>query len=826
VPAEPSPPTSSAAGRTGSRADLLAALSAQLDSGGDPHLATIERCVERADSPELADLLRRAAIPRLLDGPTVAALLELSVEQGEALLDTLQRYPFVRPHPSGGFAYHDGVRDSLRRWWVEPERVEDFRVLARRLVQSKSAALAECRQLSRELQLARDTLRAANPARLTTIRTAVEWRLAIALKEALYHAHDAGRDDVQQFLIDHMKVVESEPRLIELAAGELPGLREDLTATDAGTTLARGWLCYLEGRFRQQLGQHEQSLDLLRRPLAEIASDDSAEASKLRHWLLGEMGNGLLLLDRLPEAEQAYVASLAALGADHDVDLWNLAAAHQRLGDLQMALMQLTEAVASLERAVEAAQRAQNDQSVVLARLQLAQGHAQLGNREAALAQVGRAVHESRTLPARRLASALSPTDDLETHRQVAVQLMRLVSRSDLRVVDTLLAEGVGLSAGPTADASVARMIGLRAELLTQHGALDRAEDDLDHLAELSTELDDLQRTELELLGGFLRAHVHRHRGRFGESLQAWDVLVDHSGADDASWARLAARSNRADLLILTGRLDEAREELTAAAERWRGLGVRAYDALVTCRIAEVCTRQGRTAEANAMLDAAANVLLSGDRSLAEEYHRGMAANLTASGDVVEALEHARLRAAAARDGADDVLASRALDESAVLATLAGQWSLAAQLSGEAQREQLRLQRAQERRPSAAETQADELVQAAALIFFEGSDQRRHDLEAARRRYGEALELDPDNAWLHVCRYYVCMEQGDANQAEQELRRLRQLDADWLRPWLADRSGVPATPPSAGSGAWGQVAQPIERVGGWLRRALGGSKKS
>jgi tetratricopeptide (TPR) repeat protein len=226
------------------------------------------------------------------------------------------------------------------------------------------------------------------------------------------------------------------------------------------------------------------------------------------------------------------------------------------------------------------------------------------------------------------------------------------------------------------------------------------------------------------------------------------------------------------------------------------------------------------------MLAAVEEVMLSGDRSLAEEYHRAAATNLAASGDVVGALEHARRRVEAARDCADDVLVGRALDEAAVLASLAGQWESAARLSGEAQREQLRAQRAQERRPSHAEQRADELVRAAALVFFEGSDQRRKDLEAARRRYGEALELDPDNAWLHVCRYYVCLEQEDFHQCAQELRRLRQLDVDWLRPWLADRTAAPDAAQTPSSGTWSQAAGSIERVGGWLRRTLGASRTS
>ena len=359
------------ADRLAAVADLIGRLEPSVDSSA----STVAQCARQVkdSDPALARLLERAALPRRLDAPLVAMLAEVDDDEGTRLLSRLTDYSFVRPHPSGGWAYHDRVRDAVRAQWASGPGAEDFRNLSQRLSRHMLGSFAESRRLARELQIATPTLLAVQPARLAAMRTAVEWYLVISFKEAVYHAGDAGLADVNDLFGDVIGQVESSPQLVEIALAALHGLPPDLAAN--GDPVQAGWLRYWEARLLMHLDQPSEAEAMLR-PLAGVTDGadlvDDAEAAmgpiddalRLRHWAAGDLGLCLEQQQRLLEAEAVYARDLRLAVAD-GVDAWNLGLAYQRLATLQLAQFRVTDAAESLRGAVDAARAAGNNRALV-----------------------------------------------------------------------------------------------------------------------------------------------------------------------------------------------------------------------------------------------------------------------------------------------------------------------------------------------------------------------------------------------------------------------------------------------------------------------------
>jgi tetratricopeptide (TPR) repeat protein len=809
------------------RSAQIAALVERLDAQTDPTVAMIDDYVKQADGDALGLLLRRAALPRRLDGGVVALLTGSSgdAQRGAELLSQLQDYPFVRRHPGGGLTYHDRVRDALRTWWRAEPRLSEFVDLSQQLEGYQLERLDEARRLSRELQIATPTLRQANPARLTAIRTTVEGRLIVAFKEALYHARAVGTGEVRQLLLNRISEIDSEPRLVEVALGEVrTTLRE---AADDVDPLDHCWLRYCEGRFLRNLGRYEEAEEVLRAALAEAEAHDAPDFSRPLCWILGALGLCLEERERFLDAEAMYVRGLQvqeSLG----LDSWDLTVAHLRLGQFRMSRMHMRSAAESFALAAQAARTSNHTGAEIRSLTREAEARHLLGETQEALTLATRALHLSRVLPARRLAEGTSASDDLETHRQLDLVLASLLAPSGLRLVDSVIAETDVLAAGPESDEQRARAQLLLSEVLADAGALERAQEVLDVVPAMVRELDDPEaRQGVGITIHFRQAHMARCAGAFTAEVQGWDELLNDQ-VRDSPWNSAAARSNRAEALIALGRLDEAAEALDQAQHSWSELGLTCHVALVSCAMADVRVRQGSLEQAADALDVARPELDGGPTFLADEFVR-VAANLhQARGELAEAAEMLERQGTLAGARGDLGPAARAFGEAASTATRIGDWDRASRCAQRSADLLKQLRGRQRSRPSAEQLEADRNLQAAAQLFFEGSDERSKDLAQARRHLETALRLDPRNSWLHVARYYVCVEQPDLKEAARVLQSLQTLSPEWLAPWLAERAvdASKGSGPAASDGAladtWAELSRPLGRVARQLRRKVSG----
>ena len=812
------------------RAADAAALLKRLDAEGDSSVAMIEEYARRSrtSDPNLATALPLAALPRRLDAAVMAVLIghPEMLDEGQRLLDQLADYPFVRPHPSGGMTYHDRVRDAVRQ-----QRLADpgspMADVSRRLSDHMLGAFDDARRLATELRIATSVLQEIQPARLKAIRTAVEWRLAIALKEAVYHAKDAGPDQVQALFLSRMGQIEAEPRLIEIALDEVRVARDAVVADP----MSQGWLTYCQARLLRDLGQVREAESLLRELLETVAAE-SEDEQRLRHWAMGDLGMCLERLERFMDAEQVYAQDLALLRQHDDLDPWNLSAAYQRLAALQLRLENVSDAAGSFEQAAQAARVAENDVSLIYALLHEAEARERLGERPHAWRLAGEALHVSRGRPAWRIAQGSLPGEDVQVHQQVGLAFVRLLAPHDQLLVDTVVGEVEALTAGcGTQEDDLAAPV-LLSEVLREQGAFGRARELLDQVRSMAAGLAvEPQRRVLTTLD-FQATFLDRAAADFDLAAAQWGrILAGLEAASSPSpWDIAAARSNLGDALLSQGRLEDAKAVFDAARTTWAELGLRRYVALIDTGRAEVSLRQGLVDEAAEILESARPELVNEPTVLADDYHRVAGLVAAARGAPGEAAQLLRQRARSALDRADGPGAARALAQAAAHAATAGQWALARDCAVQAGELFERAGSMDAHRPDDLGRRVDQHTRAAVQLFFEGVDERTKDLEKARRHYGQALELQPHNSWLHVSRYYVCAEQDDRGEASRELGVIEASpDAELWAAWTAARRADEANTQVSHSGmarvssSLADATAPLSWAARQVRRLLGGS---
>jgi ATP/maltotriose-dependent transcriptional regulator MalT len=97
--------------------------------------------------PPLAEAVRAAAVPHLLDAPLLAALLEIEPSQARDLCRTLEEMPFVQTlGHDDQYTLHETVRDLLlEQLWRD--RRQDYRAWSRRAAEHLQSREAEHQQL-------------------------------------------------------------------------------------------------------------------------------------------------------------------------------------------------------------------------------------------------------------------------------------------------------------------------------------------------------------------------------------------------------------------------------------------------------------------------------------------------------------------------------------------------------------------------------------------------------------------------------------------------------------------------------------------------------
>lgn len=360
--------------------------------------------------PELANLLRRCALPHWFD-PGVIGILRGRPDgaENEALCRNLASYAFVKTRTDGAYAYHEDARALLLPWWREPPQQATYHRVSARLATylhntvDLDAVIGELQSQAgaRGSDWSRGLLRAAGAIYHTL---PVDEAAGMAQAQALFLAlSDAGEDAAAHYLLGLLE--EQQPILSPAARQHVAALRAHYLVEigewqEAGARLAalleeadvdaavRPWLLLDLGRVNAYAGRRAaaQAAWEQARGLAEAASADELLARILRtlgeHYVglqrfdqattcmnqalslerqrgnlqgeiaaLRELGRIAVSRDAWQEAETVLQQSLAL--AEQGSDQAQVAAAYTALGELARSRMRWADAYAYFAHALE-----------------------------------------------------------------------------------------------------------------------------------------------------------------------------------------------------------------------------------------------------------------------------------------------------------------------------------------------------------------------------------------------------------------------------------------------------------------------------------------
>ena len=751
--------------------DILAALD---EDDSDEAIIKLVLDTAAKRDPELPDLLRACAIPRVITADIVGVLRGTPGDTAEnkRLLDLVCAQSFVIRRPDHGFIFHDSTRDQLLADWQAPgdqARTARYTELNNALVDYYKARYNQSLESDALLATVGDVIYQANPARLRRLTAAIEATMAASLQEATYHLLLTSPDRALSFFESYYFALEQASRVTIVTA--LISFIRDFAARhpEAASSALLLSLDYYDARIKQVFPGYDPE------PLIKtfVGLADNADApARLRDWALtslaeiyaykGDLSATLDTRFRLVERDVVIdphndPLRYYTLGDPY----WQLADAGRAIGYYQRCLARVTEV-----------DEARTDLGV-MARLTLAYIYAELGDWAAAFGSAAEALVLART----------EFWQDLQVTGSIAVYFAHLLGRLDTRASDCAGTEAIALAAAVPQEVPM-RLLSYIDALLgagrtrTAEPWLSRAE------AERLSPRAPLIRFDI-LDRRSLAASIEQRR----EDCEAMcsQLLAELPERPDTSSIKFGILFRRGAQRVQLGDSEGAVSDYTLARAAFERLGYTTQAGVAAARLASVMAKSGNVAAARDFL-AAAEV---GIPEYSTEQHSEL---LEAAGDVAEAaadLTGARahfeqvLDLTAARN--DLVNQAMILHKLAALQERAGEMEQAAVY---ARREaQVRDQIAARDVPATADERQAQGENGAGIRYYCQAEDRSVALELARQHFTQACGHDPENLWPTLNLAFACAEQEAWLEAATALARAMELSPDPLRTAhaLADR---------------------------------------
>ena len=752
--------------------DILAAL--EEDDSDEAIIKLVLDTAAKRD-PELPDLLRACAIPRVITAEIVGVLRGTPDDTAEnkRLLGLVCAQSFVIRRPDHGFIFHDSTRDQLLADWQAPgdeARTARYTELNNALVDYYKARYDHSLESDALLAKVGDLIYQANPARLRRLTAAIEATMAASLQEATYHLLLTSPDRALSFFESYYFALEEASRVTIVTA--LISFIRDFAARhpEAANPALLLSLDYYDARIKEIFPGYNP--EPLIKTFAGLADNTDAPA-RLRDWALASLsevyaykGDLSATLDtRFRLVERDFVI----------IDPHNEPLRYYALGDLYWQLADAERAIAYYQRClarVTEVDEARADLGV-MARLALASVYAELGDWPAAF---GRAA-EALVLARREL------WYDLQVAGRVAVYFAQILGKLDARASDCAGTEAIALAAAAPQEVP-GRLLSYIDVLLTA--------------GRTRTVEPWLSRAEAERPS--LRSPLIRFEVMDRRSMAAWieqrredcealcsQLLAELPERPDTSYMKLAVLSRRGAQRDLLGDTEGAVSDYSLARAGFERLGYTTHAGVVAARSASVTARSGNVAAARDFLAAAEAGI--------PQYPTDQYAELVeAAGDVAEAAADFTgaqahfeqfLGLAVARK--DLVAQYMILGKLAALQERAGETELAA---GYAKREtQARNQIAAHDVPATADQRQAQVENGAGFRYYCQAEDRSVGLELARQHFTQACGLDPENLWPALNLAFTCAGQEAWLESATALARAMELSPGPLRtaPALVDR---------------------------------------
>jgi tetratricopeptide (TPR) repeat protein len=736
----------------------------QADDSEDEFLQQIFEGAARRD-PELPNLLRAGAIPRMLDA-TIVGVLRGSpgdAKGNERLLEMLSEYRFVLPRSQGGWVYHDNTRDALLAdWRSSNQKRARFVELNDALAAFHEEIYAQTLQFDRNLDDVSALIAQANPERLRRLTGVVEAKMAGSLLEALYHHLMASPSSGIKFLQLSFHELETRNRLG--VCQSLVSLARDFSQrlpVDKSEPTLLAWIEYFEARMAWKVsGYRDAPVELMFRRLL----DREDLPPHLRAWALDDLAS---VYETQLEMDRALRTRLELMEQPFDIDVYNEPLRHSTLGRLYGALADYPSAMQQFQFAIQKAEELSDTRADmgVHARLELSSAYRELGDWPSAFEAGVEALYRART----------SFRYDRFVQRRVALSLAQLLSTFDLPASDCAGTEAIALAGSDDRWGALSDHI----ELLIDNHRIRTARTWINRLEAELHERDSPSWVRLYL--SYQRAMLYRHEGQMADAITAYSTLMDDTAELTGShWLWMVALMQRGHARATAGQTAEALGDLSAARDEWTRRGWDVAASTTNILLADTLWKAGDVAAAKTVLDAVEAVIppsISETRSTLLLVRGDLCERL---GELPAALHHyaQALHITSAR---------RQLEEqTSLMRKLAGihsaraEWQRSAEYDRRAGLAAGQLAAADAYNTTGKELQA-ESENASGMLSFCDRDGDATTLDRARQLFDSATELDANNVWPLLNLGFTYAEQQDWQGAAQALERVLELSPAPMR---------------------------------------------
>lgn len=700
---------------------------------------TIVDRIAQAD-PELADAIRRCAIPRRFDTEILAVVRGDSDEAtNERLFDGITGLTFVHRRSDLSYRYDDTTRQVLLDDWRTESHRELMNEINARLIAYYSERLEAARTLETDLWRVRQLVREANPERYVQLTMMVESANVVPLLEGIYHqvlqSAEQGFDAFQQYCFQYESTGQ-----IAICQSLLLATRqyvEDMHPAESSKW--SGWFGLWEGRLAVELGLEAKAEGILKNVLEHAEND-----LKLTIWTLSELGLALQQQAKLREAAETVAKELSLREEMPSVDPWNLPGTYANLAVIHWTLGNLGEAQTGFEKALELAKTDSNAGAEFSALLNLSGVHAEAGQRDEAVVAALSALHLART----------SLRAELARHQAVAEQVAALLATRKPALADTAFHTGEELGAAISPGPSHLRQACRYAETLLSSGQLARGRERLEQIKK------DAEGTSDPLIASWLlliEAQFCQGEGDFDRAISLNSSVARRASDGQAGdWQLAAALSRMASIELRRAHWSDAENNARAAEQEWLHIGQDSYAAAMHVIVADVVRKRGDLQLAQQLLDQAKSELAGAQPSLQAELHEARGHAHDDAGEwVPAALEYqSALDIHRSLDNHED--AAGLLQSLAGIASMQGKWQASTELLAEAEALWQALADLDRYRPSAAAEKADKYNARAIRLFAEANDRTGYKLPLARDLFRQASEIQGRNPWYLLNLSYAC----------------------------------------------------------------------
>jgi tetratricopeptide (TPR) repeat protein len=741
----------------------LEELFARFDEAEDFEGAFLEQILEGAAErdPELPDLLRAGAIPRMLNAEIVGVLRDSAddTEGNRRLLELVAGYRFVLPRSDGGFVYHDNTREAfLADWRATDDKRTRFEELNWALAAFYDARYDDSRHSDRNLAQVSALIVRANPKRQRRLTRAVEARMAGSLLEALHHRLLVSPGTGVEFFKTSFYDLEETNR-VGVCRSLISSTRDFLQRLppDESEPTLLAWLEYFDARLEQRVPGYEAARveAVLRRLL-----DSKELPPDLQTWALDDLAD---VYEAQLKIDDALRTRLELVEQRIGVDVYNDPIRHSSFGNLYWWLGDYWSAVRQLQLAVDKADEdpeARSDMGV-LARLDLSGVYGDLGHWVAAFEMGIEALYRART------SFAQSPS----LQRHVAARLGHLLSTFDLRASDCAAAETIAIVEGRP-DERVAALVN-RVDVLFNTGRIQSARAAIVRLEAELGESDRDSSVRLDL--AYRRAKLSRREGRYEEANAAYSAVLEESaGRPGAEVLRLGTLESRGSIRALLNDTAGAVADLTATRDEWLRCGCRIDAAGTEIELADALSKAGDLTAARAFLDSA-------DASVPPGVSENRAILLRVRGDLCVRVGDWPEAESHYEQALDILTARRQFEHQAeLLRKLAtahaerSDWSLSAEYDRRSSVAIGELAAADAFNATGEDREA-ETDNARGMRSFCDVDDRTIKLERARQLFDSAAQHDPENFWPLLNLVFTYVEQQDWQGATETLEKVLDL---------------------------------------------------